>query len=209
MEHTMLHSPRTLMISILFGWYVLLFNLIYDVTYTCSLNPDPVLTTDQSPLSILPSITGPKCSLDPLAWGPLGPRASGSKLYKNFIKTEGLFGQSGRTAWSMRTFLSIINPLISCHLPGWPNKPAVFMKLYNWLPFSTLFILGLPNISGWLQLWFSGCNHHQLLHLHHSDNWWLSSYRFVTRYRFTKILDTMLYNSWFNHIFLLYGIFQI
>ena len=55
------------MISILFGWYVLLFNLIYDVTYTCSLNPDPVLTTDHSPLSILPSITGPKCSLDPLA----------------------------------------------------------------------------------------------------------------------------------------------
>ena len=24
-----------------------------------------------------------KCSLDPLAWGPLSPRASGSKLYKN------------------------------------------------------------------------------------------------------------------------------
>ena len=35
-----------------------------------------------------------QCSLDSLARGPLGPRASGSKLYK----TEGLFGQSGRAA---------------------------------------------------------------------------------------------------------------
>ena len=36
-----------------------------------------------------------KCSLDPLAQGPLGTRASGSKLIL-YIKTEGLFGHRDR-----------------------------------------------------------------------------------------------------------------
>ena len=61
-------------------------------------------------------------SLDPLAWAPLGPRASGSKLYKNR-----LFGQSGRTAWSMKE-RSWVSLTLWYHLPGWPNKHERFLK---------------------------------------------------------------------------------
>ena len=76
-------------------------------------------------------------SLDPLAWRPLGPMASGSKLYK----TEGLFGQSERMAWSMRG-RSWVSLTLWYHLPGWPNKPAGF---YIYFKITSNIVFSPPN----------------------------------------------------------------
>ena len=84
------------------------------------------------------SIVDPSCGTDWTDWRPFsqvlldiqvlaGAELICSLAGLNCIQTEGLFGQSGRTAWSMRG-RSWVSLTLWYHLPGWPNKPTYFYK---------------------------------------------------------------------------------